>query len=256
MTYSLPISRIAQCVRSLILSVLHASPPTLSPTLRLPPSLQHDQHLSPNSQVSCSRRTPSPVGEDMRIAQAWLADITSAHRLEKPVAPRSTHRTRPLLSRTSVWIISLLGKGCFVVYLFVPFSISFVIDLLLSIPIFPLLPPAPYYRMSRHLPQDPHPRRLRARFRAPRYDQVKFLRFGHHFLFASVATRVRRRQGCLHVRPFLFSSSQPTLCVDYVCLLFQTRIYKLSLALAKADTCGPLSPSSLIFACFHSPPTD
>ena len=74
------------------------------------PSLPCDRPLS-RSQPSCpSRRAPILTAEDMRIAQVSSADATSVRRFEKPVAPRSTCRTRPLATRASVWTTSLLGK--------------------------------------------------------------------------------------------------------------------------------------------------
>jgi len=166
------------------------------------------------------------VGEDMWIAQASSVDITSAHRLEKPVAPRSTHRTRPLLSRTSVWIISLLGKG-FIVYLFVPFSISFCYRSTALRSNISLLPQAPYHRTSRHLS---HTRRLRVRCRAPRYDQVKFYVSDTAFFLPLSPRGSSSGRAAFMFVPFFFSSIQFTLCVDYLCvdylcLLFQTRIY-------------------------------
>lgn len=123
---------------------------TSLPTLRIPPSFSSRSIFCP-SQLASPQTTPHFSGRrhsDRPSTVGRRGDATSAHRLEKPIALRCTHRIRPLARRARVLVRTIypLGVGrtpyriCArpgLLRMF-PFFLL-VIDLSLSIPQFPLL---------------------------------------------------------------------------------------------------------------------
>jgi len=103
----------------------HVTSESLSPPSRVSPHPCYTPHLqnssyftpigirstlSPSRPSSPSRHAPIPIAEHLQIAQTSSADVASTCCLEKPIAPRSTHRPSCLASRPLVWTTSLLGK--------------------------------------------------------------------------------------------------------------------------------------------------
>jgi len=197
----------------------HPSPPTIhrysssTPVTRSTPS-----HSRPSSPPRCF---PILYGRRLADRPTFVGRRHGHPPHRKPAVLRNTRRSRPLASRASVWTTSLFRKGFTFLLYIGPFrshcalpSLLFALDFPPSISVFYFTLHV-YQRTSPHLH---HPRRLRARCRAPYYDSVTLFHFGHR-----CSHRLRRRAGLSPAVPssrssFHFPPLQLTLPVEYLSL--------------------------------------
>ena len=174
--------------------------PRLPPTLpsSCPPSTCHAIHTFFLTSKSLPLVAPQILRPKTRRSpkSRWLSSQMLSSHLEKPVALRSTRRTRPLATRASAWAPPLFRKD-FTIYIvqvsFVRFSISFCLG---SSALHFILP---YIFAIVHRRTFP-PRGTCTRCRAHRNDSVKFLRLrGPLCLFSPFPPLLDRRIAYLSI---------------------------------------------------------